>query len=142
LERYSFVRQFLPKLLDAITFDAAPGGQAVLDALDALRRIEGRRKVLAHEVPLELVTGVWRRPCCVDFTAAPFAWRGQSASALHDRQRPTRRIRGNATDRLNKRRVRQMGRIPVMVSTEFVLVAWSRRGPVAGPFRAGPRVRR
>jgi len=61
LSRYSHVRRFLPALLDGLHLDATAGGQPVLTALDALRDLEGRRRVHVDEVPLELVTGVWRR---------------------------------------------------------------------------------
>jgi len=61
LFRYSHVRRFLPALLDGLHLDSTAGGQPVLTALDALRSMEGRRRVHTEEVPLELATGVWRR---------------------------------------------------------------------------------
>jgi len=61
LSRYSHVRRFLPPLLDGLHLDSTAGGQPVLTALDALRSMEGRRRVHTEEVPLELATGVWRR---------------------------------------------------------------------------------
>jgi len=61
LSRYSHVRRFLPALLDGLHLDSTAGGQPVLTALDALRSMEGRRRVHTEEVPLELATGVWRR---------------------------------------------------------------------------------
>jgi len=61
LSRYSHVRRFMPALLDGLHLGATAGGQPVLIALDALRDLEGRRRVHAEEVPLELATGVWRR---------------------------------------------------------------------------------
>jgi len=61
LSRYSHVRRFLPTLLDGLQLSATAGGQPVLTALDALRDLEGRRRVQADEVPLELATGVWQR---------------------------------------------------------------------------------
>jgi TnpA family transposase len=61
LSRYSHVRRFLPQLLDGLQLEATAGGQSVLAALDALRALEGRRKVSADEVPLELATGAWQR---------------------------------------------------------------------------------
>jgi len=60
-DRYSHVRRFLPALLDGLHLDSTAGGQTVLTALDALRSMEGRRRVHTEEVPLELATGVWRR---------------------------------------------------------------------------------
>jgi len=61
LSRYSHVRRFLPALLDGLHLGATAGGQPVLIAIDALRSMEGRRRVHTEEVPLELATGVWRR---------------------------------------------------------------------------------
>jgi len=61
LTRYSHVRRFLPALLDGLHLGATAAGQPVLTALDALRDLEGRRRVQAEEVPLELATGVWSR---------------------------------------------------------------------------------
>jgi len=61
LARYTTVRRFLPALLNGLHLDATPGGQPVLDGLDALRQTEGRRKIDLAEVPLELATGVWKR---------------------------------------------------------------------------------
>jgi len=45
LSRYSHVRRFLPALLDGLQLGATAGGQPVLTALDALRNMEGRRRV-------------------------------------------------------------------------------------------------
>jgi len=59
VRRYSYVRRFLPALLDTIAFDVAPGGQAVLEAIAAVQRIEGRRRIEVGEVPLQLVRGPW-----------------------------------------------------------------------------------
>ena len=62
LRRYQSLRRFLPILLDAVSFDAAPAGQAVLEALASLRALEGRAgRVSASTVSLEVVTGRWRR---------------------------------------------------------------------------------
>ena len=61
LSRYSHVRRFLPALLDGLHLGSTAGGQPVFTALDALRNMEGRRRVHAEEMPLELATGVWRR---------------------------------------------------------------------------------
>jgi TnpA family transposase len=61
MARYPSVRRFLPTLLEAIRFQSAEGGRPVLAALEVLRRLEGRKKVMVDEVPQELVTGAWRR---------------------------------------------------------------------------------
>ncbi len=60
LTRYPMVRRFLPRLLDGIRFDATQAGQSVLDALDFLWSIEGRRKIDIGEAPLEVVSKAWR----------------------------------------------------------------------------------
>ena len=62
LRRYPSVRRFLPALLAIMPFDASAGGKAVLDALHALRRLEGQPgRVNANSVPLSLLSGQWRR---------------------------------------------------------------------------------
>ena len=62
LRRYQSLRRFLPVLLDAVSFEAAPGGQRVLDAMDSLRALEGRPgRVSAATVSLKVVSGQWRR---------------------------------------------------------------------------------
>jgi hypothetical protein len=62
LRRYQSLRRFLPVLLEAVSFEAAPGGQAVLDAMDSLRMLEGRPgRVSAAAVSLQVVSGRWRR---------------------------------------------------------------------------------
>jgi hypothetical protein len=44
-----------------IEFEASPAGQPVLDALAALRSLEGRKKVSVDKVPAEVVSPAWRR---------------------------------------------------------------------------------
>ena len=62
LRRYQSLRRFMPDLLEAISFEAAPGGQAVLDAMESLRALEGRAgRVSAATVSLKVVSGRWRR---------------------------------------------------------------------------------
>jgi TnpA family transposase len=62
LRRYPSLRRFLPALLDVVSFEATAAGRPVLDALNALRGIEGRPgRVSAASVPLELVGGQWKR---------------------------------------------------------------------------------
>ena len=41
LRRYQSLRRFLPALLETISFDAAPAGRPVLEALESLRALEG-----------------------------------------------------------------------------------------------------
>ena len=61
LARYSFVRQFLPALLDTITLEAAPAGQPILEAVAALEQIEHRRRIDPAEVSMSLLRGPWQR---------------------------------------------------------------------------------
>ena len=61
LSRYAMVRQFLPAMLATIAFEAGPGGQPVLEAVAALRALEGRKRVTLEEVPTELLRPGWRR---------------------------------------------------------------------------------
>lgn len=62
LRRYQSLRRFMPVLLEAISFEAAPGGQAVLDAMESLRALEARAgRVSAATVSLNVVGGRWRR---------------------------------------------------------------------------------
>ena len=42
LRRYPSLRRFLPALLETVSFDAAPAGRPVLEALESLRALEGR----------------------------------------------------------------------------------------------------
>ncbi|MGZ6597858.1 MAG: hypothetical protein ACXVFH_21125, partial [Solirubrobacteraceae bacterium] len=42
LRRYQSLRRFLPALLETASFDAAPAGRPVLEALESLRALEGR----------------------------------------------------------------------------------------------------
>jgi TnpA family transposase len=61
LRRYQSLRRFLPALLETVSFDAAPAGTPVLEALESLRALEGRPgRVSASSVSLKVVTGRWR----------------------------------------------------------------------------------
>ncbi len=42
LRRYQSLRRFLPIMLEVVSFEAAPAGRPVLDALESLRALEGR----------------------------------------------------------------------------------------------------
>jgi TnpA family transposase len=61
LSRYSLIRQFFPALLDTISFASTKAGQPVLEALQFLTSIEGRKKPRMHEAPLNVVNKAWRR---------------------------------------------------------------------------------
>lgn len=61
LNRYSLVRQFLPKLLQTISFDGTEVGQPILAAWECLRSIEGRKKPMMNQAPLSVVNKAWQR---------------------------------------------------------------------------------
>lgn len=61
LSRYSMVRQFLSAMLATISFEAGPAGQPTLEALAALRALEGRKKVSVDEVPTGFARPAWQR---------------------------------------------------------------------------------
>jgi TnpA family transposase len=61
LASYRRVRQFLPRLLQTITFEASPAGQPVADALGYLKEVEEHGRRQAPEPPLEVVTPRWQR---------------------------------------------------------------------------------
>ncbi len=64
---YSQFRRFMPDLLRSIPFQATQAGQPVLDALDFLRGLEGRklprkgRQLVIDEAPRGVITPAWRR---------------------------------------------------------------------------------
>lgn len=58
--RYSYVRQFLPLMMETLAFQATPAGQKVLDGWHALARLEGRRKVSVTEVPTDFLDRHWK----------------------------------------------------------------------------------
>jgi TnpA family transposase len=61
VERYLRVRRFLPFVLRHVQFQATPSGHPVLDALQYLRSIEGKRGTVVDDAPLEIVSPAWRR---------------------------------------------------------------------------------
>jgi TnpA family transposase len=61
LTRYQTVRRFLPRVLDTISFDAAPAGNPVLTAVDYLKELQGRRKPQLDDAPLDVVDAGWKR---------------------------------------------------------------------------------
>ncbi len=61
VDRYKKVRRFLPTLLKTVQFQATSSGQPILDALQFLTGIEGRRKVDMHEAPRTVISKVWQR---------------------------------------------------------------------------------
>ncbi len=61
LKRYRTVRQFLPSFLETIPLETLQGSSPLLNAVAAWSKLEGRRRVLADEVPLEGIPPAWRR---------------------------------------------------------------------------------
>jgi TnpA family transposase len=61
LTRYRTVRRFLPRVLDTITFKAAPAGDSVLTAVNYLKGLQGRRKPHLEDAPLDVVDPGWKR---------------------------------------------------------------------------------
>jgi TnpA family transposase len=61
LTRYQTVRRFLPRVLDTISFKAAPAGKQVLIAVDYLKSLQGRRKPQLNDAPLDIVDAGWKR---------------------------------------------------------------------------------
>ncbi|WP_145279696.1 DUF4158 domain-containing protein [Tautonia plasticadhaerens] len=58
--RYTYLRQFTPEFIDAITFRSS-GDPALIKAVDLLRQLNAeRRRVLPDEAPLEFVPARWR----------------------------------------------------------------------------------
>jgi hypothetical protein len=61
LGEYSTVRRFLPALLRSIHFEAAAAGQPALQALEFLKKIEGKPKPDMDNAPREILNAVWRK---------------------------------------------------------------------------------
>jgi TnpA family transposase len=61
VERYLRVRRFLPFVLRHVQFQGTATGHPVLDALQFLRSIEGKRGTVVDDAPLEIVSPAWRR---------------------------------------------------------------------------------
>lgn len=59
--RYALMRRFLPTFLHTLEFESTPGGRPVLDAVQFLRRMEGRRTAEWQAAPCEVITRPWRR---------------------------------------------------------------------------------
>ena len=61
MARYRTVRRFLPHVLQRVSFKAAPAGQPVLDALEYLTNLQGRRNPVFDDAPLGIVDAGWKR---------------------------------------------------------------------------------
>ena len=59
--QYPYLRRVLPTLLRTITFQGTTSGQAVLDALAFLQRLDGPQPPKLHHAPTKVVGGRWRR---------------------------------------------------------------------------------
>jgi hypothetical protein len=57
---YPGVRRYLPLLLDTIEFHATESGEPILDAMRALKRHEGRRKLTPGMLPTQFVPRPWQ----------------------------------------------------------------------------------
>jgi len=60
VERYHHIRRFLPALLKTIDFEATPAGQAALDALHFLKRMEGHSDPNWTAAPLDGLRRGWQ----------------------------------------------------------------------------------
>lgn len=61
LAQYGKVQRFLPPLLNNITFKAAPAGQSMLQALNYLKNVEGGRKQILKNPPVDFITAAWKK---------------------------------------------------------------------------------
>ncbi len=61
VDRYRWVRLFLPPLLRTVAFDGTQAGQPMLTALEFLRQLEHQRHPDMRRAPLDLVPSAWRR---------------------------------------------------------------------------------
>ncbi len=71
LMRHATVRPFLPILTEVIEFGAVEGGQLVVEAVQRLPQLLGRKKVRRDEITAGLVTGSWRRLVYADPNGEP-----------------------------------------------------------------------
>ncbi len=61
VSQYGKVRRFLSRLLNDISFQAAPAGKNTLDALVYLARLGASHKQILENPPLDIITKPWRR---------------------------------------------------------------------------------
>ena len=61
MDQYGKVQRFLPVLLNNITFKAAPAGEPILKALNYLKSIEGGRKQILKNPPVDFITPAWKK---------------------------------------------------------------------------------
>ena len=61
IDQYGRVQRFLQMLLKNITFKAAPAGESTLQALNYLKSIEGGRKQILKNPPVDFITAAWKK---------------------------------------------------------------------------------
>jgi len=61
MDQYGKVQRFLPVLLNNITFKAAPAGEPILQALNYLKSIEGGRKQILKNPPVDFISSTWKK---------------------------------------------------------------------------------
>jgi len=61
VEQYGRVRRFLSRLLNDITFKAAPAGESTLKAFHYLATFDQSRKQILDNPPLDIITNPWKR---------------------------------------------------------------------------------
>lgn len=61
IDQYGKVQRFFPVLLNNITFKAAPAGEPILKALNYLKSIEGGRKQILKNPPVDFITTAWKK---------------------------------------------------------------------------------
>lgn len=61
IDQYGRVQRFLPVLLNNITFKAAPAGEPILQALNYLKSIDGGRKQILKNPPVDFITSAWKK---------------------------------------------------------------------------------
>ena len=59
--RYALMRRFLPTFFRTLEFESTPGGQSILDAVQFLSSLEGRRSPHIQSAPRDVITRAWRR---------------------------------------------------------------------------------
>lgn len=61
VEQYGRAKRFLPRLLNDISFKAAPSGKITLDALKYLAAFGDSRKQILEKPPLDIISNPWKR---------------------------------------------------------------------------------
>jgi TnpA family transposase len=61
IDQYGRVQRFLQALLNNITFKAAPAGESTIQALNYLKSIDGGRKQILKNPPVDFMTNAWKK---------------------------------------------------------------------------------